>query len=264
MATSKKNRYAAIMEKIFFARYTKGDEEIKFEREDLERAAKSLRIKLPKNLGDVIYSIRYRTDLPHRILKTQPEGKEWIIEGRGRALYIFRLVTKNRIVPNDQLAAIKVPDATPEIITSYALSDEQALLAKVRYNRLLDIFLGMATYSLQNHLRTTVRDLGQVEIDEIYVGIDKRGAHYVLPVQAKGGADQLSVVQAKQDIACCLEKFPHLECRAISAQFIAADLIALFELALDDGMVKIVEEKHYKLVPGDQITAVDLQAYARR
>ncbi len=173
-------------------------------------------------------------------------------------------MTENRIVPNDQLAAIKVPDATPEIVSSYALSDEQALLAKVRYNRLLDVFLGQATYSLQNHLRTTVQDLGQVEIDEIYVGIDKRGAQFVLPVQAKGGADHLSVVQTKQDIACCQEKFPYLECRAISAQFISTDLIALFELAIDDGMVKIVEEKHYKLVPGDQITAEDLQSYARR
>ncbi|MDD2240192.1 MAG: endonuclease [Kiritimatiellae bacterium] len=264
MATRKKNRYAAIIEKIFFSKYTKGDEEIAFEREDLERAAKALRIKLPKNLGDIIYSIRYRTELPKRVLKTQPEGKEWIIEGRGRALYCFRLVSENRIVPNDQLAAIKVPDATPEIVSFYALSDEQALLAKVRYNRLLDIFLGLATYSLQNHLRTTVRDLGQVEIDEIYVGIDKRGAQYVLPVQAKGGADQLSVVQAKQDIACCEEKFPNLDCRAISAQFIADDLIALFELALDEGMVKIVEEKHYRLVPCDQITGEDLQTYARR
>jgi len=264
MTTIKKNRYAAIIEKIFFSKYTKGDEEIAFEREDLVRAANALQIKLPKNLGDVIYSIRYRTELPKRILKTQPKGKEWIIEGRGRALYCFRLVTENRIVPNDQLSAIKVPDATPEIVSSYALSDEQALLAKVRYNRLLDIFLGLATYSLQNHLRTTVRDLGQVEIDEIYVGIDKRGAQYVLPVQAKGGADQLSVVQAKQDIACCQEKFPNLECRAISAQFIATDLIALFELALEEGMVKIVEEKHYRLVPGDQITADDLQTYARR
>nr|VFK40547.1 MAG: hypothetical protein BECKSD772F_GA0070984_106215 [Candidatus Kentron sp. SD]VFK46059.1 MAG: hypothetical protein BECKSD772E_GA0070983_106614 [Candidatus Kentron sp. SD]VFK79237.1 MAG: hypothetical protein BECKSD772D_GA0070982_104117 [Candidatus Kentron sp. SD] len=63
--------------------------------------------------------------------------------------------------------------------------------------------VGLATYSLQNHLRTTVRDIGQVEIDEICVGIDKRGAQFVLPVQAKGGADQLSVVQAKQDMAYC-------------------------------------------------------------
>lgn len=264
MTAKKTNRYAAMIEEIFFSKYKNGVEEVIFEREDLERAAKHLRIKLPKNLGDVIYSLRYRTDLPPRILNTQPEGKEWVIEGRGRALYCFRLVKENRIVPNDQLAAIKIPDSTPEIVTCHALSDEQALLAKVRYNRLLDVFMGMATYSLQNHLRTTVRGLGQVEIDEIYVGIDKRGAQFVLPVQAKGGGDQLSVVQAKQDIACCQEKFSNLECRAISAQFVSTDLIALFELALVDGMVRIVEEKHYKLVPADDITDDDLRTYAKR
>jgi len=38
----------------------------------------------------------------------------------------------------------------------YALGDEQALLAKLRYNRLLDIFTGVVCYSLQNHLRTNV------------------------------------------------------------------------------------------------------------
>lgn len=259
-----KTIYAAIIEKIFFSKFSPGDKEIEFKRDDLVKAAKELRIRLPKNLGDVIYSIRYRTKLPSRILKTQPEGMEWVIEGRGRSLYCFHLDVKNRIVPNEQLIAIKVPDATPEIVSCYASSDEQALLAKVRYNRLLDVFLGLVTYSLQNHLRTTVCNLGQVEIDEIYVGIDKRGCQFVLPVQAKGGGDQLSIVQAKQDIACCQEKFPNLVCRAISAQFISTNLIALFELGLDGDKVKIVEEKHYKLVPGDKISPEDLRTYARR
>src|SRR5690606_28685249 len=123
-----------------------------------------------------------------------------------------------------------------------------ALLAKVRYNRLVDVFLGIAAYSLQNHLRTSVAGIGQIEIDEIYVGLDRHGRQFVLPVQAKGGSDQLSVVQTKQDISCCSEKFPSLICRAISAQFMADDLIAMFELALDSGHVKIVDEKHYRLV----------------
>lgn len=265
MTTGKStNRYAAIIEKMFFSKYAAGDREVAFKREDLVEAAQSLDVALPKNLGDVLYSIRYRTQLPQSILDTQPEGMEWIIEGRGRAVYCFCLVPENRIVPNQQLASIKVPDATPEIVASYALSDEQALLAKVRYNRLLDIFLGVATYSLQNHLRTTVSGIGQVEIDEVYVGINRDGAQFVLPVQAKGGSDQLSVVQAKQDIACCKEKFPDLICRAISAQFVSADLIALFELVLaKDQTVKIAEEKHYHLVPADQISAAELQSYAR-
>lgn len=258
---SSDNRYAALIETIFRHRFRAGAKEIPFHRDALTSTAKKLRIKLPKNLGDVIYSIRYRMSMPESIAAMQPRGKEWVIEGRGKSQYAFRLVAVNRIVPNPNLATIKIPDATPEIVAAYALSDEQALLAKVRYNRLLDIFLGVAAYSLQNHLRTTVSGLGQVEIDEIYVAVDKRGRQYVIPVQAKGGNDRLSAVQTKQDIACCSEKFPRLLCRPISAQFIDVDLIALFELELSGEDVRILDERHYKLVPADQITGDDLRKY---
>lgn len=258
------NRYKALIEKIFFDRYRKGIKEVPFERGDLETAAASLKLVLPKNLGDIMYSIRYRVSMPDRILATQPKGMEWIIEGLGRSRYAFKLERANRIVPNPSLTKIKVPDAVPEIISAYALSDEQALLAKVRYNRLVDIFLGIAAYSLQNHLRTSVTGIGQIEIDEIYVGVDRLGRQYVLPVQAKGGSDQLSVIQTKQDFACCAEKFPKLICRSVSAQFMASDVIAMFELALEDGQVKVADEKHYRLVQSEEISASDLAEYSRR
>ena len=258
------NRYKALIEKVFLDRYSRGRNNIEFERHDIARAARDLRIQLPKNLGDVLYSSRYRSSLPDKVVATQPEGMEWIIEGAGRAKYRFKLVRVSRIVPNEHLLAIKIPDATPEIISAYALSDEQALLAKVRYNRLVDVFLGIATYSLQNHLRTTVAGHGQIEIDEIYVGVDRHGRQYVLPVQAKGGSDQLSVVQTKQDIDCCGEKFPDLICRAVSTQFMSDDLIALFELGHDRDEIKIVDEKHYRLVPADEIGVDDLASYRRR
>ena len=262
------NRYAALIERVFFGAayggYSEGARSLTFERGHLERAAEELGIKLPKNLGDVVYTIRYRARMPASILATEPEGLVWIIEGAGRGLYRFALVPINRIMPNRELVTVKIPDATPEIIARYALSDEQALLAKVRYNRLIDIFLGVTTYSLQNHLRTTVKDVGQIEIDEIYVGIDRYGAHYVMPVQAKGGNDQLGSVQAKQDIACCAEKFPGLVCRPIAAQFMDDERIAIFELTLEGDQVKVVDETHYQLVPRDQISAEDLDAYRLR
>ena len=86
-------------------------------------------ISPPKSLGDVIYSFRYRKSLPDSILATQPNGKEWIIEGAGIARYRFRLVKINRIIPRDGLIVTDVPDATPELIRQYAFDDEQALLA---------------------------------------------------------------------------------------------------------------------------------------
>jgi len=191
-------------------------------------------------------------------------GLEWVIEGRGKAMYAFKLIPYNRILPNKNYLPIKIPDATPEIVLSQALSDEQALLAKLRYNRLIDVFLSISAYSLQNHLRTTVKDIGQVEIDELYIGVDRNGAQFIVPVQAKGGADELSTIQTNQDIACCAEKFSSLICRPISAQFINNQQICLFELQPDsEGTIKVVDEKHYELVPADQISKKELEIYKR-
>lgn len=243
------NRYKTLIERIFRNHFRKGLSRFEFERDELITIARKLSIQVPKNLGDVIYSLRYRTEMPKEVLQTQPAGMEWIIEGAGRAKYAFVLVKLNRIVPRAELVTIAIPDATPEIIRAYKLDDEQALLAIVRYNRLLDTFLSLTTYSIQNHLRTTVKGVGQIEIDELYFGIDTRGCHYVIPVQAKGGNDQISVVQTKQDIGWCEQRYPGMRCRAISAQFMSDESVAMFELTVHGDTVKVVDERHYKLVP---------------
>ncbi|MBC6438788.1 MAG: endonuclease [Rhodobacteraceae bacterium] len=255
------NRYGALIEKIFFDRYSTGATSLKFTRTDIESAAETLDLKLPKNLGDVLYSFRFRAALPVRIVKTQPEGMEWVIELAGRAIYMFRLVKINRVLPREDLVMIDIPDATPELIRACALDDEQALLAILRYNRLVDIFLGLTTYSLQNHLRTTVKGIGQIEIDELYVGLDKCGCHYVIPVQAKGGKDRVGIVQTCQDIRFVEEKFPGMRCRAIAAQFMDAQVVALFEFTLQDDEIKVAEERHYKLVQANRIDPQTIRDY---
>ena len=165
------------------------------------------------------------------------------------------------MVPNEALATIKLPDATPGIIAAYALSDEQALLAKVRYNRLVDIFTQVACYSLQSHLRTTVPEMGQVETDEVYVGLDRGGIQYVFPVQAKGGRDKLNAVQILQDIGMCNYKFANLVCRPIGTQFLNDQTIVLFEFTDTGEGVRILREQHYTLVPPDQISQEELERY---
>jgi len=146
----------------------------------------------------------------------------------------------------------------------YALNDEQSLLAKLRYNRLIDIFTGVTCYSLQSHLRTTVPEMGQVETDEMYVGVDKRGAQYVFPVQVKGGSDQLGIVQIEQDFALCATKFPKLICRPIAAQFMDGNIIALFAFEESSNGICISEEKHYRLVLPEHLTDEDLSLYRVR
>ncbi len=260
---SKVSRYVKIIEAVFRRYWKKGKTEFTFERGDLEQVCEKLKIDVPKNLGDVIYTFRYRKDLPKSILATQPADRGWLILGDGDARYRFRLNKLTHIRPTNGLLVRKVPDATPEIITRYALTDEQALLAKVRYNRLIDIFLGITASSLQNHLRTKIPNYGQIEIDELYVGIDSRGAQYIVPVQAKSGEDMLGAIQTIQDITFCQTAEKYSDCipRAVSAQFLPDLTIALFETNFDGDEVSIVRERHYKLTESDNISSTELKVY---
>ena len=74
---SRSNRYQAIIERIFFNHYKPGRTEFEFEREEIVAVGRKLGIKLPKNLGDILYSSRFRSNLPAPIAETQPQGMGW-------------------------------------------------------------------------------------------------------------------------------------------------------------------------------------------
>ena len=110
---------------------------------------------------------------------------------------------------------------------------------------------------------TKIPNYGQIEIDELYVGLDSAGAQYIVPVQAKGGNDTLGVIQTIQDTIFCptKERYRHCVARPVSAQFMADDTIAMFELTFDGDDVSIVREKHYRLTEARDIGEKDLAAY---
>ena len=249
------SRYRTIIIDIFERHYRGGDE--------IATSAHRRKIAPPRNLGDVIYAFRYRHRLPPPILDTRPPGRHWLILGTGDARYRFRLSRLASIAPTARMLARKIPDATPEIVSQYALTDEQALLARIRYNRLIDVFLGIAAYSLQNHLRTKIPNYGQIEIDELYVGVDARGSQYVVPVQAKGGNDTLGVIQTIQHVVFCKIQSRYRRClpRPVSTRFMADGAIAMFELTFEGNDVSIVRERHYRLIEGGDISESDLAAY---
>ncbi len=269
-ATSNESLAQRIITWIFTEKFKAGLHEVAFRRDDLIAAAESLGEPRPKNLGDIIYSLRYRVSLPDSVREAAPPNREWAIFPGGNAVYVLRAVPFNLIQPRKGIRTIRLPDSTPGVIEQYAMTDEQALLSRLRYNRLLDVFTGLACYPLQSHLRTsiTVRDAidattsnSQVETDDLYVGLDEHGAHYVLPVQAKGGSDNLSVIQIWQDFRVAEQKFPDLIVRPIAAQFMSNEEIALFEFEESNNEITIAREKHYELVPPNQLTAEELQTY---
>jgi hypothetical protein len=121
------------------------------------------------------------------------------------------------------------------------------------HQRVLDPFCGTGT---------TMVECKKLGIPS--VGIDRRGAQYVFPVQAKGGTDKLNIVQIEQDFAVCAQKFPDLICRAIAAQFMEDAVIVLFSFEISEDGVALTDEKHYRLVDPDEVSAEDLQAYRQR
>ena len=53
-------------------------------------------------------------------------------------------------------------------------------------------------------------------------------------------------------------------CRALAAKFMPGGTIALFELTIDGESVKIVQERHYDLVPEGDISEAELDSYNAR
>lgn len=259
-------KYDDVIERVFHKNYNEGDLAVYFNREDIVDACDYLNVVRIKNIGDVTYSYRFRKELPESITNKLPSANtDWIIIGEGIGKYAFKQASPAKIEPTQNRQRIKIPDATPEIVKKYAPgTDEQALLTKVRYNRLIDLFTGLTCYSIQNHLRTTVLNIGQIEIDEIYLGVNKRGTHFVIPCQAKSPGDRFGIVQFMQDIAFCRQKYPHAICKPIALQFLSENDVALLELSVDTDCdvfrLNVVDEKHYRLVNKNGISDEEISS----
>ena len=192
------HRYDAIIRWVFERNHEPGRSRVPFRREDIGEAARALGVPIPKNLGDVVYAYRSRRALPDEIEQLAPAGKSWVILGTGPGACAFVAKRPLVISPTRGLARTRIPNATPELVAMYALSDEQAMLAKLRFDRLVDIFTRVTCYPLQSHLRTTVRGV-QIETDDLYVGIDRAGAHHVFPIQAKQAVEKVPRAPARRE-----------------------------------------------------------------
>jgi hypothetical protein len=260
------SKYDDIIAAVFVENFKTGARVISITRDELANACDKLNFPRVKNLGDIPYSYRFRKELPNSIKAYAPADAEWIIAGSGTGRYEFRIASPAKIAPSRDRSQIRIPDATPEIVKKYAPgTDEQALLTKVRYNRLVDLFTGLTCYSIQNHLRTSVEGIGQIEIDEIYLGISKKGAHYVIPCQAKSPGDRFGIVQVMQDIEFCRKRYPYAICKPIALQFLGIADLAILELAVDVDKdvykLSVVEERHYQLTTKDGISEEDIARY---
>lgn len=201
-----------------------------------------------RNISDVTYSFRGgRRLLPEDITSTG----NWVIEGRGRGRYAFRRLSRSPyITMPEHLQTIDMLDATPEIILRYGGSDEQGLLTKIRYNRLIDTFLGITAYHVQGHIRTFLTGSGQIEIDDLYLGVDTDGQQYVVPVEAKTASEPLGVMQIVWLNTFASTAFPDLSLRsvAVKAWHDGSIFFAEFNGAMDGEHIDVKDLRRYRLV----------------
>jgi|GEM_PF-4674752 len=55
---------------------------------------------------------------------------------------------ETRVIPDLIRASHRLLDQTPRFLDTFPIPAAEKLLAKVRYNRLIEIFLGIAAYSV--------------------------------------------------------------------------------------------------------------------
>jgi hypothetical protein len=241
-----------VINRVFQRNYVAGATEVLFTMDQIRDAIAEVARNSPGYKENNVADVRYQYTSGRRGLPSAIQALgHWMIVGRGKARYAFvKLSTSTELSLPEDLATILLPDATPEIVLQYAGSDEQGLLAKVLYNRLLDIFLRITCYHLQNHWRTAVKGKGQCEIDDLYVGLDINGKQFVVPVEAKSSNDRLSKTQIAQMIDFAQERYPKLIMRPVGVQENKDGSIVLVEFTPADhpDEIKIKELRRYKLV----------------
>lgn len=239
--------YDRIITKLFVSRFKENLTEIDFSKDEIVETARDLSIPL-RNPPDVVYTYRTRSTLPQTIL----DRGNWIIKPKGKGKFSFLKSNRKPFVEiQEGLHAIEVLNAVPEIVEKYSQDDEQALLTAVRYNRLVDIFTKITCFHLQSHARTTIQGEGQIEIDDIYVGVDREGLRYIVPLEAKSGGerDKLGWIQVANMVKFCKQNYRELKCKIIAAKPLNSNKICLIEFDdnPDPEKVAIMQTKLYEL-----------------
>lgn len=225
--------------------------EIYFTKDELAHIASELGINI-RNIPDVIYTYRCRRELPNDITSLG----NWSIMPKGKGRFAFIKMDRSPFIEIQQgLAPIEILNALPEIVEKYTANDEQGVLSSIRYNRLVDIFTEITCFHLQSHIRTTIEGEGQIEVDDLYVGIDQEGKEFVLPIEAKSSEDRdkLGWVQISNLVKFSKQFFPSLTCRPLAVKPINKETIYMleFEAKIDFEEVGIKDIKLYKLIRKD-------------
>lgn len=196
--------YVPILREIVRRRYSPGTLRIEFTKRDIEAIAEELGLKIG-NAADLAYRMRARTRLPDDIL----DLGFTVLRGVGRGQYSLEVggealvhLPEHEVFDHNDQTPLAVRRLLPENLVEL---DEQGILTIIGYCKLLDHFTGLTVYRLRSHVRKSVPNVGQAELDEIDVGIALRDDDLpvVFPLEAKAADEVINRVQVATAVAYC-------------------------------------------------------------
>ena len=250
--------YVPVILKLFRDRWRPGASTVVFTLDDVRTAVEAVRAESDnpdrissRNPADLVYRMRSRTKLPEEIL----EKGFHVLRAIGRGRYQFEKASSGIIevpvkepVPAIDQTPMPVRRLLPETM---AEMDEQALLSIVGYCSLLDHFTGMKIYRLRSHVRKSVPNIGQAELDAIDVGIaaGEDDMPVIFPIEAKAVSDELNRVQIFNMIQYAAHYYPGLKVRPLALKVDYQSVVHFmeFNLAARPGELRIIRSESYAI-----------------
>jgi hypothetical protein len=242
--------YVPILRRIVESKYTEGATRIEFTIREIKEVAAELGIEVG-NAADVIYRMRSRTRLPDDIL----DLGFTVLRGIGRGRYALEIggealvhLPDHAVFDHNDQTPLPVRRLLPE---DPAELDEQGLLTMMSYCKLLDHFTGLTVYRLRSHVRKSVPNVGQAELDEIDVGVALREDEVpvVFPLEAKAADEVINRVQVATAVAYCETYFVGHEIRPIVVKLTRDGVFHMLEFRATTSLagLRIVHSHGYRL-----------------
>ena len=227
-----------------------GAQRVEFTVRDMRRVADDLGIEIG-NAPDLVYRMRARTRLPDDIL----DMGFTILRGVGRGRYALEVggeavvhLPEHEVLDHNDQTPLPVRRLLPENLVEL---DEQGLLTMVSYCRLLDHFTGLTVYRLRSHVRKSVPDVGQAELDEIDVGVAMRDddVPVVFPIEAKAADEVINRVQIATAVGYCKTYFPGHEIRPVVVKLTYDGILHFLEFRATTALagLRVVNSCGYRL-----------------
>lgn len=250
---NKSTVYVPIILKIFRELYTQDAVSIDFSLDDIRRAADELNVReRTRNAGDVVYRMRARTKLPSEIVEAGFNILRQVGRGKYRlekgANIIVNVEDEPEVNETIDITPLPVRRLLPEDISEI---DEQGLLTIVSYCKLLDHFTGLTVYRLRNHVRKSVKGVGQAEVDAVDVGValSEEEDPLVFPIEAKAREDAVNKVQIAAQVQFARQYFPAYEIRPLAIKIDDRGLVHFIEFTneIEPNDLGIVRRSTYKI-----------------